>query len=541
MANQQIDNIEDINEAINPITPPIDGQEGLEMLGHNRNQSVILSRFSRSFFKIYSHLITLYSSIKSLGQNKLDKGNYIGTGQQLKNEIDGKLGKTIIIKDANFDMLSILEPGLYASQSSGISLTWLNRPSGSVGGFNLIIQRELGNRQKIIAIDEFGNVFSNTQRSNEGSLVWQGWRKIYDSINKPTKIDVGLENVDNTSDSTKSVRSATRLTTGRTIGGVLFDGTLNIDLPGVNKEGTQNSPSATKLKTARSITIGNKSYTFDGTTNLSYTLADIGAVSNKGDTIKGTITIDHVGESGIILNSPTGTANYYLGRINGENKFLFGNSTRGSGDVSIYNYSYGYGIYLQSKGIVSDKEYYVNGARVYNENYKPDKINPTSFNYSASYSASQNGVFGAEASGGGCPVGYGASLSAIINSGRGFQIAGSYETGRLYHRGCHSGTPGGWGTWWEYLSVQENNLRKVQTGTTALPSLSNEGTYRINFPVAFSKAPVVTIGGSVGRPAGGGNAEGGIVTGVTNTGFTFQSSWENGGNFTLSWIAVETY
>ncbi|MHA4988003.1 hypothetical protein [Cetobacterium somerae] len=73
MANQQIDNIEDINEAINPITPPINGQEGLEILGHNRNQSVILSRFSRSFFKIYSHLIALYSSIKNLNNNKVSK------------------------------------------------------------------------------------------------------------------------------------------------------------------------------------------------------------------------------------------------------------------------------------------------------------------------------------------------------------------------------------------------------------------------------------------------------------------------------------
>lgn len=91
MANQQIDNIEDINEAINPITPPIDGQEGLEILGHNRNQPVILSRFSRSFFKIYSHLISLYSSIKNLGQNKLDKGNYTQTAQDLKNDIDERV------------------------------------------------------------------------------------------------------------------------------------------------------------------------------------------------------------------------------------------------------------------------------------------------------------------------------------------------------------------------------------------------------------------------------------------------------------------
>ncbi|MGL5349084.1 MAG: hypothetical protein ACRDA0_00690, partial [Cetobacterium sp.] len=73
MTNQQIENIEDINEAINPITPHINGSEGLEILGHNRNQSVNLLRFSRSFFKIYSHLTGLYSSIKSLTNGKEDK------------------------------------------------------------------------------------------------------------------------------------------------------------------------------------------------------------------------------------------------------------------------------------------------------------------------------------------------------------------------------------------------------------------------------------------------------------------------------------
>lgn len=66
MANQQIENIEDINEAINPITPQINGTEGLEILGHNRNQPVNLLRFSKSFFKIFLHLVNLYTSVKNL-------------------------------------------------------------------------------------------------------------------------------------------------------------------------------------------------------------------------------------------------------------------------------------------------------------------------------------------------------------------------------------------------------------------------------------------------------------------------------------------
>src|SRR6056300_210886 len=62
-----------------------------------------------------------------------------------------------------------------------------------------------------------------------------------------------------------SATSATRLTTARTIGGVSFNGTANINLPGVNAAGTQNTTgSAAKLTTAR--TIGGVS--FDGSANI---------------------------------------------------------------------------------------------------------------------------------------------------------------------------------------------------------------------------------------------------------------------------------
>lgn len=74
---------------------------------------------------------------------------------------------------------------------------------------------------------------------------------LYHTGRKPTKSDVGLSKVDNTADSEKNVLSAT------------------------------------KLKTSRTITIGNKSYSFDGSNNISYTLADIGALSNGGGTITG--------------------------------------------------------------------------------------------------------------------------------------------------------------------------------------------------------------------------------------------------------------
>lgn len=91
-----------------------------------------------------------------------------------------------------------------------------------------------------------------------------------------TKSDVGLVNVDNTADSSKNVASATKLTTACTIGGVSFDGTANIDLPGVNTAGNQNTSgnaaTATKLQTARSIAISGAvtgtATSFDGSSDI---------------------------------------------------------------------------------------------------------------------------------------------------------------------------------------------------------------------------------------------------------------------------------
>ena len=86
-----------------------------------------------------------------------------------------------------------------------------------------------------------------------------------------TKADVGLPNVDNTADSAKNVASAAKLTTARTIGGVSFDGSANINLPGVNTAGNQstsgNAATATTLQTARTI----NGTSFNGSANITTT------------------------------------------------------------------------------------------------------------------------------------------------------------------------------------------------------------------------------------------------------------------------------
>ena len=79
-------------------------------------------------------------------------------------------------------------------------------------------------------------------------------------------------------DTTGNAATATALATARTIGGVSFDGTANINLPGVNTSGSQdtsgNSATATALETARNI----GGVSFDGTANI-----NLPGVNTSGD------------------------------------------------------------------------------------------------------------------------------------------------------------------------------------------------------------------------------------------------------------------
>ena len=85
--------------------------------------------------------------------------------------------------------------------------------------------------------------------------------------------------------------SAATLTTARNIGGVSFDGSANINLPGVNTSGNQdttgNAATATALETARTIA----GVSFDGTANISL---NNNAITNGAGYITATLTEEQV-------------------------------------------------------------------------------------------------------------------------------------------------------------------------------------------------------------------------------------------------------
>jgi hypothetical protein len=146
--------------------------------------------------------------------------------------------------------------------------------------------------------------------------------------------------------------TATTLQTARTIGGVSFNGSANIDLPGVNTTGNQNTTgSAATLTTGRTIGMtGDVTWTsgsFDGSGNVTgtSTLANSGVTAGSYTTAnitvdaKGRVTAASSGASGISITDDTSTnATRYLtftdatsGSVSGQNvsstKLTFNPST----------------------------------------------------------------------------------------------------------------------------------------------------------------------------------------------------------------------
>ena len=93
-------------------------------------------------------------------------------------------------------------------------------------------------------------------------------------------------------DVTGNADTATQLATARTIGGVSFNGTANINLPGVNAAGNQNtSGTAAALSATLAVASG-------GTNTTSYTKGDI-LIASAGTTL----TKLAVGTNGHVLTA----------------------------------------------------------------------------------------------------------------------------------------------------------------------------------------------------------------------------------------------
>ena len=133
---------------------------------------------------------------------------------------------------------------------------------------------------KFVGADAAGDTITDEQLQDVvggmiSSNTESGITVTYDDTNGKLDFTVGTLNQDTTGNASTS----TTLETARDIGGVSFDGSANIDLPGVNISGNQdtsgNADTATTLETAR--TIGGVS--FDGSANIN--LAGVNTSGNQ--------------------------------------------------------------------------------------------------------------------------------------------------------------------------------------------------------------------------------------------------------------------
>ena len=132
----------------------------------------------------------------------------------------------------------------------------------------------------------FNDTSLHYKRVTSGAVQNGGWIKVLDSLNYtsfvPTKTGSGASGTWGISVS-GNASTATTLQTARTINGTSFNGAANI--------------TTANWGTARNITIGNTTRSVNGAGNVSWTLADIGALPLAGGQLTGNLTFSNSGTS----------------------------------------------------------------------------------------------------------------------------------------------------------------------------------------------------------------------------------------------------
>lgn len=204
--------------------------------------------------------------------------------------------------DANLNTYGPVEAsvGIWSKPVSTNADVAHNFPEANAAGYIEVLPTgQFGGTQRYTVCT--GNIYvrSLTAAWNGQDGPWDDWLKVGNNAATAAKLATartiggvsfdGSANIDlpgvnkaGTQNTSGNAASATKLQTARRIGGVAFDGTADIALPGVNATGNQNTTgnaaTATKLKTA--VTIGGVS--FDGTADIA--LPGVNAVGNQNTT-----------------------------------------------------------------------------------------------------------------------------------------------------------------------------------------------------------------------------------------------------------------
>ncbi|MDF6163414.1 phage tail protein [Escherichia coli] len=197
----------------------------------------------------------------------------------------------IISKSANGLRIAYGNYGFFIRNDGSNTYFMLTNSGNSLGTYNNLRPLIINNANGTVTIGNGLNVTGGINGSLNGNAATatklQTARTIGGvSFDGSANIDLPGVNKAGNQSTTGNAATATKLQTARTIGGVSFDGSANIDLPGVNKTGNQsttgNAATATKLLTARTI----NGVSFDGSANISLSPANIGCPASPTGWLK---------------------------------------------------------------------------------------------------------------------------------------------------------------------------------------------------------------------------------------------------------------
>lgn len=241
-------------------------------------------------------LATITSTARALLQQSSIEGmqTTLGINASLFRQFRGQLPT-----DANLNTYGPVEAsvGIWSKQTSTNADIAHNFPeANAVGYIEVLPAGQFGGTQRYTVRSGNIHIRSLTGSWNGVDGPWGEWIKVGSAATTATKLAAartiggvsfdGSANIDlpgvnkaGTQNTSGNAASATKLQTARKIGGVAFDGSANINLPGVNTAGNQNTSgnaaTATKLQTARTIS----GVAFDGSKNITLTAKNVGATA----------------------------------------------------------------------------------------------------------------------------------------------------------------------------------------------------------------------------------------------------------------------
>lgn len=243
--------VEDKKVEINSFT---EGEKS-ELDLHEKEKEKTLDSFTEvKKIEVTTHTDEQIERITALGiDGKLDKEIYEADKKVLEQKIDSKVS----LDKYNQDMLQyevdksdiLSKIGEKVSKAGDTMSGTLNLPEIKITQNNKGVINSAGNSMlKNTSTNVNDVIVGNTlgkatieSSSNPSVRLGEGQDYvIYHEGNRPTKGDIGLSEVDNTSDINKNVLSATKFTTARNINGVPFDGTEDIVITAVPREHNHN-------------------------------------------------------------------------------------------------------------------------------------------------------------------------------------------------------------------------------------------------------------------------------------------------------------